>query len=351
MNKFPELDARSLSIIKYLVEEYMRSGTPIASATLASKQGVNLSPASVRNVMAKLEDFGLIQQVHTSSGRLPTSQGVRIYLSTLLRLQPPSQKVQNQLQKKINTSAIHTMAKSAIESVADLTQMVALVTVPNANQAQIAQIHFVPLAPNRLIAVLVGLTGEVSNRIIELQSPVTKRDLELAEQFFNANFSGKSMFEARSDLASRVVSLKKSVAKLLKKMVDSASEGNSQPPSLLTHGSENLVAHAALLDGSQQLPKMLGVLSRKERLLQLLSLGIDSDDVSVFIGAESGIPELDNASFVMSNYEDENGNVIGALGLIGPMRMEYSQVLPIIDMTSTLMGKAIAQMHHHNKQN
>ncbi len=346
MNSLPKLDARSLSIIKSLVEEYMQSGEPIASGTIAAKQGVNLSAASVRNVMSKLEELGLIAPVHTSSGRLPTTQGVRIYLSTLLRMQRPSKKIKMQLQKQIDTSELNTMAASAIETVSDLTKMVALVTLPSTYVSQISRIHFVSLSQDKVVVVLVTMTGEVRNRILELNSPIKKRDFELAEQFFNSHFAGKSMYEARSELVSKLANLKNNLAELLKQMVSAVSVNDSTAPRLLTSGSDMLFSNADLIANAQQLQEMLGLLNRKETLLHLLDQGINSNDVSVYIGSESGIPELANSSVVMSNYENEKGEVIGALGLIGPMRMEYSQVLPIVDVTATLMGDAVAKMQY-----
>lgn len=186
MNSLPKLDARSLSIIKSLVEEYMQSGEPIASGTIAAKQGVNLSAASVRNVMSKLEELGLIAPVHTSSGRLPTTQGVRIYLSTLLRMQRPSKKIKMQLQKQIDTSELNTMAASAIETVSDLTKMVALVTLPSTYVSQISRIHFVSLSQDKVVVVLVTMTGEVRNRILELNSPIKNGILNWLNSFLTA---------------------------------------------------------------------------------------------------------------------------------------------------------------------
>ena len=342
----PPLERRMLNIIKLLVDEYLSKGAPVSSKTLAAKQGINLSPASVRSVMANLERMGFIEPVHTSSGRYPTVKGMRVYISSLLKMQQPSQGVRDELANSLRTESTDAMAQSAIDSVAMLTKMVALVSIPGTSNAKIAQIQFVKLASTRVMAVLVTMDGEVHNRLIEVSTETSVRDLEIAAQVFNERFVGHTLAAAKLELRGLMVTLQERIAALLQKMITTITSptGPDTQPQVYMSSPENLYANAELVTDAKHLKELVDLLHRKEVLLSMLERGISAANVSVFIGSESGIPELDDCSLVTAPYEDDDGKVIGALGLIGPIRMKYASIVPIIEVTSTLMGAALAKI-------
>lgn len=340
-----DLDARSQSIIKALVEEYVRNGEPVASAKLAGKRGIDLSSASVRNVLARLEESGLIEQVHTSSGRRPTASGMHIYLNTLLHVQSPSAQTVSVLEENIRTESTNEMVHSAMDTVSKLTQMVTLVSVPGVAEAQLKSVQFLRLTSQRVMAVLVTKSGEVRNRLLELDHEINTRELELASQFFNEHFVGRTMAQARAELGTKISNLQLRIAELLRNMLAQITETEPGKTEVMTSGPEQFFANPKLFADSKKLSELTALLQRKETLLHILDRGVLSNDVSVFIGVESGVPELAESSVVMAPYLDANANVLGVLGLIGPMNMKYSKVMPLMEVTTALMQQALVKIN------
>lgn len=334
-----DLDPRSLTIIKALVDEYVSQGKPVASHKIAAKRGINLSSASVRNVLARLEQSGLIEQVHTSSGRRPTATGMHIYLNSLLQVQKPPQESMDLLVESLRTESTNTMVHSAMEAVANLTQMVTLVSLPGVSESRLTNVQFMRLSAQRVMAVMITDTGEVRNRLLELNKEIDSRQLELAGQCFSEHFSGKTMVEARHELRGRISTLQTSIAELLQHMLNQITDSDSGHE-VLTSGTQQ----PAMVVDAQRLSNMTALLHSKETLLRILDHGVGSNDVSVFIGVESGIPELDDSSVVMAPYHDEESNVVGVLGLIGPLNMKYAKVMPLVQLTTTLMNDALVKI-------
>ena len=343
-NSTEGLDARTLTIITALVDEYVRSGNPVASSQLAAKPHIKLSSASVRNILVELEKRGLIEQVHTSSGRKPTAKGLHIYLNSLIRIKKPSSQTVEKLSVSLRTESTDSLAYSAMETVADLTQLVTLVSIPTASESPINNIQFMRLSSSRVMGILVTSNGEVRNRLIEVEKDLSNQDLEQVSQFFNEHFKGKKLAYVRNKLGKTITQLQLNIADLLKQMLDRiAGEDTDIQHKIVTSGSEQL-ANSPLITDAQRLSDMTKLLHRKETLQNLLHKSMNADDVSIFIGVESGIPELANSSVVMAPYHDDNSNIVGVLGLVGPMNMKYSKVMPLIDVTTSLMQEALVKI-------
>ena len=344
MRETDGLDKRSLRIIKILIDEYMRSGEPVGSATLASKSGIKLSPASIRNVMAGLESQGYIEPVHTSSGRRPTTKGFRVYLGSLVRMRSPTAKEREQLADRLRTDSTNGMAKSAMQSMAQLTKMISLVSIPGASESKLKHINFVELSSARVMVVLVTVEGEVRNRLIETEESMSQKELVEAAAFFNEKFAGHTLASAKIELGGLVSGLQRRIAVLLSKMLATITDQDGNGRKVYMSGPENLLAHQEMTQDADKLQDMVNLLHRKETLLGMLDKGSAAQDVSVFIGSESGVPELEEFSLITSPYADDQGKVIGALGLIGPIRMRYGRILPIIELTSELMSQAMGKI-------
>ncbi len=339
------LDDRSLQIVKAIVDEYMQSGNPVGSATLSEKGGIELSPASVRSVMAELERQGFIEHVHVSSGRRPTAKGMRVYLGSLVRMSDPTESDRRELEGGLRTDSTNGMAKSALQSVAALTKMISLVSIPGTTEARLKQVHFVELSSTRLMAVLVSADGEVRNRLIEVDGPFGPGELEGAAALFNERFAGHTLSSAKVELRGLVGGLKGRIADLMSRMLAAITDGGGDGRKVYVHGPENLPADGEIVRDADRLQDMVRLLRRKEVLLGVLDKGLAAEDVSVFIGSESGVPELEDFSLVASPYVDGNGETVGVLGVIGPIRMRYGRIVPIIELTSDLMSAAAAKIH------
>ena len=341
-----EIAGRQLLVFKALMEQYLQSGTNVSSAQITDKAGIKLSSASVRTVLAKLEELGFVRQNHVASGRTPTTKGMRLYVSSLVRLRQPTVKLRQQVEEGLSTESTNVMAKSALELVSKCTGMISLVTLPSTRAAVISQIQFVRLAASRVMVVLVTAEGEVRNRLIEIDPELMTRDLEIAAQVFNERFTSHTLASAKLELRNLNAAMKKSIAKLLTKMIAKLTpqEGASQDRKVYVSGSDYLYQKMELEKDSKRLQDLVRLLNDKENLLELLEKGCKASNVTVFIGTESGIPELNDYSVVAAPYDVHDGQVIGAFGLIGSSRMPYGKIVPIVNMTSILMNDALSKI-------
>ena len=337
-----DLDQRSLQVIKALVDEYMRDGQTVSSERVSQVSGLDLSASSVRNILARLEDQGLLKQSHASSGRKPTARGIRIYLSSLLKLRQPSEKLTDEIRLGLRTESTNVLAKSVPELLARITGMVALVTLPGAAATKVAKLQFSRLSSTRIMAILITREGEVRNRLIEVEEELSLRELEQAAEIFNETCAGECLADAKLKLRGLLTALQSRIANLLRQMlaklaVDDEGDGRK----VYLAGEDNLRAQAQLLEASEHLDEMLRLLHHKKLLLRLIDKSGDAKDVSVFIGAEAGIPEMEEHSLLTAPYDIQDDNVIGALGVIGPMRMKYHSIIPLVRLSSVLMQEAV----------
>ena len=335
----PQLDSRSQQIIKLLVSEYLRGGEPVGSRTIAKKLGFDLSPATIRNGMMDLEDMGLIRSVHTSSGRIPTAKGILHYVRYLMNFTKPNLATVGQLSEAMNAASASDLASSAADLVARLAKGIVIVTVPSASASPVTQLKLVRLSSCRAMAMIVTEIGEVSNRLIEISTSFSDRDLESAARYFNEHFAGQTLNQASLVMRKHMSGLRERIAVLLRRMLSTVADG-SGAPDMYTAGENEFFTHPDLVAGSAQLRRLIAMLREKERIQHLLESSLQARDVEVRIGVEAFGAGLDNCVLVVSSYG------AGAIGFIGSLRTKYSRVVPLIDLSGRLMSDAMGRIRH-----
>lgn len=340
-----DMDARSEKIVKLLVQDYLRTGEPVGSRTLAKKSSVHLSPATVRNIMSDLEDLGIIKSVHASSGRIPTAKGLSVYVRRLATLRQPDDAVLQRLTAALSVASAGDAAAGAAHIVAQITRGVVIVTMPSAQSTPMQQLRLVRLSSSRALAVMVTESGEVRNHLIEFPKGMSEGDLELAAQYFNEHFSGMTLKMAEQNMQKHVSSMRRSIASLLRNMLSTVSNSTTSPE-MITAGEDKLFTHPNLAHNADKLRRLVALLNQKEKILKLLEHGKHAEEVKVFIGSEGGVKELGDCALVTTSYELGSGEVIGALGLIGPLCMRYSTVVPLIDTAGKMMSDAMSRIRH-----
>jgi heat-inducible transcriptional repressor len=339
------LSERAQTLLRILIESYIRDGQPVGSRVLSRESGLQLSSATIRNVMADLEELGFVASPHTSAGRVPTDKGYRFFVDTLLQLRPPDEVASAEIRRQVEAS--HNSAEALIVTVSQLlssaTQLAGVVTVPRTRAASITQMEFVPLSENRVLVVLVFNDREVQNRIIQLERRYSPDELKRASNYLNDQFRGRSLREARSEI---VRQLSEAHAHMNQIMVDAISvaqqvfESDSQERlEYVIKGETNLMG-AAELTNVEKLRRLFEAFNEKRDFLNLLDHSLKAEGVQIFIGHESGYQILDDVSVVTAPYA-EGDSVVGVLGVIGPTRMAYERVIPIVDMTAKLLGAAL----------
>ena len=337
-----QVDQRARHLFKLLVEHYIAEGTPVASKALATRPGVGVSSATVRNIMGDLEHLGLVKSPHTSAGKIPTNQGYRFFVDTLLSLEPLELARIRELEAELNPDLAPTeLVASASEIMSEVTQMTCMITTPIRNQIVLRQVEFVPLEGNRVLVILVLNDREVQNRVIHLEREYTDVELNQAANFINREFGGRGLLEIRNAVLESMQADKDRMVTLMQTALDVASAAFQEP----SEEGQELVVHgeSRLLDFSEDtgtVKTLLDAVSRKGRVLHLLDRCLESSGVQLFIGEESGYQPLGEMSLVTSPYE-VNGEVAGVLGVIGPTRMDYKDVIPVVDITARLLSAAM----------
>jgi len=338
------LTERAQHLLKVLVECYIESGQPVGSRTLARTAGLNLSPATIRNVMADLEDLGLIVSPHTSAGRIPTAQGYRLFVDTLLSVKPPDSLILQELQTKLDPDQdAKGLVESASSMLSAVTQMAGVVTVPRRDQSALRQIEFLPLSERRILAIMVTNEKEVQNKILHLEREFSPAELRQAANYLNEMFSGKGLGAVRDSLLRDLDAVRAD----MNRMMVSAIELGGQLFSTQDEGGDNyvLAGEANLMDYQElsdidKLRQLFDAFKQKREILHLLDKSISAEGVQIFIGQESGYSVFDDCSVVSAPYAVD-GRVLGVLGVIGPTRMAYERVIPIVDITAKLLGAAL----------
>ncbi len=328
-----------------LVERYIRDGQPVGSRMLARESGLDLSPASVRNVMADLEDMGFVVSPHTSAGRVPTIKGYRMFVDTLLTVKPLRTREVEQLRRRIAEPVTDSKAllQSASSLLSGLTHMASVITVPRRDHSELRHIEFLPMSEHRVLAVLVFSDAEVQNRIIEVDRAYRAAELQSASAFLNNQLAGKDMDRIRASLLNELKSAQESMDKLMRQAIQLAESALTGPELIdedfVVAGQTNLMDFAELSD-VQKLRELFEAFNTKRDLLHLLDRCVMADGVQIFIGEESGYRALDECSVVTAPYAVDD-EIVGVLGVIGPTRMAYERVIPIVDVTARLLGAAL----------
>jgi heat-inducible transcriptional repressor len=336
------LNERARILLKTLVECYIDEGQPVGSRTLAKQTGLNLSPASIRNIMSDLEEGGYIASPHTSAGRIPTPKGYRLFVDTLLTVKPLAAPDLSQIEAKLVPDDPQRLMTSASRLLSELTQFAGVVVVPHRQQQTFRQIEFIRLSDKRILLIIVTPEGEVQNRVLISDHPYSDSQLAEAANFFNRHYGGLSFELARTRLVNELTDLQSDISRLMQAAVQAGSEalGQAQPDYVLS-GEVNLLRAPDLSANMDRLRQLFNLFERKTDLMQLLDLGDRAGGVQLYIGAESGVSHLDECSVIAAPYEVD-GQVVGTLGVIGPTRMAYERVIPIVDITARLLSNALS---------
>jgi len=336
------LNERAHILLKALVERYIEEGQPVGSRTLAKHAGLNLSPASIRNVMADLEEGGFIASPHTSAGRIPTNKGYRLFVDSLLTVRPLATPELSQMEAKLAPDDPQRLVASASRLLSELTQFAGVVVAPKRRSMAFRQIEFLKLSDKRILLILVTAEGEVQNRVLLTDRAYDESQLTQAANFFNRNYGGMSFEEIRPRLIQELARLQSDISNLMQAAVQAGSEamGKGDTDYVLT-GEVNLLRTPDLSANMDRLRELFNLFERRTDLLQLLDVSHQSNGVQLFIGAESGVSPLDECSVIAAPYEVD-GQVVGTLGVIGPTRMAYERVIPIVDITARLLSNALS---------
>ncbi len=338
---------RARHLLRVLIQRYIEDGQPVGSRTLSKDSGLDLSPATIRNVMSDLEDLGLVAAPHTSAGRVPTPKGYRLFVDTLVRYRPPRggdmRKLAVELRERVDDP--DTLVGSVSRMLSDLTSLAGIVSMPRGQHATLRQIEFLPLSDSRILVILVINDREVQNRILHVDREYTDSELQQAANFVNEHYAGADMHELRERVVGDMDKLRHSMNQAMLDIVtlaQSAMEGAAAPGGEYVLSGETKLMDFAELSDIETLRRLFEAFSRKRLILELLDRSIHADGVQVFIGEESGFRILDDCSVVTAPYHVDD-DTIGVLGVIGPTRMAYDRIVPIVDLTARMLGSALNQ--------
>ncbi len=341
-----ELTDRARDIFRRVVEEYIDSGQPVGSKTLAADTGIDLSPASIRSVLADLESLGLLAAPHTSAGRMPTDAGLRIFVDGMMRVAEPSPEERAQIEARMSESGpVEQALQQTSALLSELSGAAGMVMVPPREQ-RLSQFSLVPLGQGRALAVLVGEDGGVENRVIELDVNAPG-SLEAASNYISARLAGRTLAEAsqamRAEINAGQSQLDDASRDLVTRGLAVWSEDAGKRPVLIVRGASNLLDEAAMGD-IERVRSLLDDLENKQSVSALLESAQDADATRIFIGSENRLFGLSGSSVIASPYRDIEGRVVGVLGVIGPTRLNYARVVPMIDLTARSLGRALGKL-------
>lgn len=336
---------RAQYLLKVLIQRFIRDGQPVGSQTLSKESKLDLSPATIRNVMAELEEQGFVATPHTSAGRVPTPKGYRLFVDSLVRYKQPRggelEKLRSQLEGQYDDPEV--ILNQVTNLLSRLTSLTGVVTLPRVQQAILRQIEFLALSEKRVLAILVINDREVQNRILQTEHTYTQDDLQRASNYLNENYAGYDLFEIRRKLISDLEATRHSMNQAMLDIISVAQSAldrvGAPREEYLVAGETNLMDFAEL-SNVDTLKSLFEAFSRKRFMLDLLDRSIHADGVQVFIGEESGYQILDHCSVVTAPYR-ASADAVGVLGVIGPTRMAYDRVVPIVDVTARLLGMAL----------
>ena len=336
------LDKRSQILLKTLVEHYISDGQPVGSRTLSKCSGLDLSPATIRNVMSDLEELGFITSPHTSAGRIPTQRGYRLFVDTLLTVQPLQSKEIQLLEYGLSSPDPQELIASAAGMLSNLSNFAGVVMSPKRKSAEFKHLEFLPLAEKRILVIIVTSDGNVQNRVIVTDKAFTASELTQATNFFNQNYSGNTLEEAHKKMHEELKQMQTDMMRLMSAAMDASAKAlDDDKDGVVISGERNLLQVDDLSTNVTSLRKLFEIFERRTSLMQLLDNSQRAEGIQIFIGGESGYLPLDECSMVTAPYE-ANGQVVGTLGVIGPTRMAYERVIPIVDITAKLLSSALS---------
>ena len=334
------MDDRARALLKALIERYIADGQPVGSRTLSKV--FDLSPATIRNVMADLEDRGLIHSPHTSAGRVPTPKGYRMFVDTLMvvrafQFEPGYVGDVNEMLPMAEPARA---VSAAADLLSNLTQFAGVVLTPKRTQV-FRQVEFIRLSERRVLLIIVTPEGDVQNRILSVQRDYGESELIEAANFFNVHFSGKSFDAVRRTLSTELAQLREDISRLMQAAVEAGTEAVGEGDAVVISGERKLLDVTDIASDMDRLRKMFSLFEKKTDLLQLLDMSSRAQGVQIYIGGESQLIPVEDVSIITAPY-GVDGKVVGTLGVIGPTRMAYERVIPIVDITARLLSNALS---------
>lgn len=345
-----DISGRAKKILHAVVSEYLSTGEPVGSETVTRRYGVEVSPATVRTVMSDLEEQGLLRHTHTSAGRIPTDRGLRYYVDTLLRVRSLSQVEKEGIRERVapSPSDLQQVMQRSTRVLRELSHLAVVVQAPRPESDAISHIEFVRLRDNNLLAVIASGSGQIQNKLVGLEAPLASGDLERINNYLNSLMAGLTLAEVRARIAKEIEDersaqsgqdalLRSRALELVKAAVPDSPVPSAQ---LLVEGQSNLLAATEDVDRAK---RVLRTLEEKDLLVRLLDRTLSAPGICVFIGAEANFPDLTDISVVAASYGTE-GRPLGTIGVIGPSRMNYSKVIPLVDFTAEVITEALPKL-------
>jgi len=344
-----DLDKRSREIFRAIVESYLQTGEPVGSRNVSRNLSMSLSPASVRNVMSDLEHLGLLHSPHTSAGRLPTEIGLRFFVDALLEVGDLTQDERRQIEVQVRASQQANSAEQVLTEASQLLSglsMGAGVVLTHKTDMRLKHIEFVRIEPQKALVILVSEDGSVENRVVDLPSDLPSSALVEATNYLNARIQGRTISEIRSELEKIRDADQAALDQLSQKVINTGlavwgGENTSDPGTLIVRGRSNLLTDLDAAEDLERIRLLFDDLENKRDLIQLLGLAEKGDGVRIFIGSENNLFSLSGSSLVVSPYRDSNQRIVGVLGVIGPTRLNYARVIPMVDYTARLVSKIL----------
>jgi heat-inducible transcriptional repressor len=345
MTPVTELSERAREVFRMVVESYLGAGLPVGSRTISKLPGVNLSPASIRNVMQDLEELGLISHPHTSAGRVPTETGLRLFVDGMMQAAEPSAEERAAIEGGLERGGpIEEALSAATAALSGLSACAGIVLVPK-REPVLKQLGFVQLSPTQALAVMVGAEGSVENRVVDLPQGVTASALAEVGNYVSARLSGLTLQEARARLAGEInrgkAALDRTAGELIERGLATWSEDGDRRPVLIVRGQANLVEPGAAAD-LERVRQLLDELDSKEEIVRLLDSARAGQGMKIFIGSENKLFALSGSSVIAAPYRGGDGKVVGVVGVIGPTRLNYARVVPMVDFTAQALTRLMA---------
>ena len=334
-----DIDSRTQHLLKTLINHHIADGQPVGSKTLTASSGLELSSASIRNIMKDLEDAGFISSPHTSAGRVPTHKGYRFFVDSLVTMKTPNKSELDVLQNSLNTSNTNELINITADRLSSLTNFAGVVMMPKAKKISFKHIEFLSLSKTRILVIIVTSDGSVQNRVLDTQEDYDQTTLIEASNFFNEHYKDLDISMIKEKIIEELANMKKNMTNLMSAAMD-LSLNTKHDENLVLTGQGNLLDTVDLSQNVKSIKKIIELFEKKTSLLHLLEKSHHSSGMQIFIGEESGYQALDECSIVTAPYQSD-GEVLGILGVIGPTRMAYERVIPIVDITAKMLSKSI----------
>jgi heat-inducible transcriptional repressor len=334
------MDERSKSLLKTLIEHYIADGQPVGSRALSKFSGLDLSAATIRNVMADLEDMGFVASPHTSAGRIPTPKGYRLFVDTMLTVKPVEEVMAHEAQDAIQADAPQRVVAAAAQVLSNLSNFAGVVMTPRRSEV-FKQVEFLRLSEKRVLLILVTPEGDVQNRIILTERDYSPSELIEASNYLNSQFAGLSFFAVKEKLRQELEGIRSGISSLMEAALKVGAEHTKPDSNMIISGERRLLNVGDLSSDMVKLKQLFGMFEEKTELLQLLDVSSRAEGVQVFIGGESELVPIEDMAVITAPYSVD-GRIVGTLGVIGPTRMAYERVIPIVDITSKLLSSALS---------